>query len=116
MRLEVFDPAMCCSTGVCGSEIDPRLAQFAADLAWLSAEGVEVVRYNLAQEPGAFVSNSLVQSTLHAAGSGALPLLLLDGEVISRGSYPDREKLAGWVGRTIPSETVPRLSLKVLNQ
>lgn len=116
MKLEVFDPAMCCSTGVCGSEIDPRLAQFAADLGWLNAAGVEVVRYNLAQEPGAFVSNSLVQSTLHAAGSAALPLLILDGEVISRGNYPDRETLAGWTGLTIPTEAVPRLSLKVLNQ
>ena len=28
-KLEVFDPAMCCSTGVCGVEVDPVLAQFA---------------------------------------------------------------------------------------
>jgi hypothetical protein len=31
MRLDVFDPAMCCSTGVCGPEVDPQLVQFAAD-------------------------------------------------------------------------------------
>jgi hypothetical protein len=31
----VFDPAMCCSTGVCGPSVDPELARFAADLDWL---------------------------------------------------------------------------------
>ncbi len=30
--IEVFDPAMCCSTGVCGPQVDPDLARFAADL------------------------------------------------------------------------------------
>ena len=55
MRLEVFDPAMCCSTGVCGPSPNPALAPFAADLDWVAAQGVGVRRYNLGQEPGAFV-------------------------------------------------------------
>jgi hypothetical protein len=37
--LEIFDPPMCCSTGVCGPDPDPRLPQFAADLAWLASRG-----------------------------------------------------------------------------
>ena len=49
-KLEVFDPAMCCSTGVCGAEVDPRLPQFAADLEWVAQQGVQVARYNLAQD------------------------------------------------------------------
>jgi hypothetical protein len=46
-KLEVYDPAMCCSTGVCGVDVDPVLVQFAADLAWIGEQGVSVTRYNL---------------------------------------------------------------------
>jgi hypothetical protein len=42
---------MCCSTGVCGPGVDPQLARFAADVAWLQGQGVTVERFNLAQQP-----------------------------------------------------------------
>ena len=29
-HLQVFDPPMCCSTGVCGPQVDPELPRFAA--------------------------------------------------------------------------------------
>jgi len=93
MRLDVFDPAMCCSTGVCGPDLDPQLVQFAADAKWLSEKGVTVERHNLGQEPGAFMSNALVRRTLQAEGVGCLPLGVLDGEVIFRGGYPARAEL-----------------------
>lgn len=50
-KLEVYDPAMCCSTGVCGPDVDPALVAFAADLKWVAEQGVEVQRYNLGTEP-----------------------------------------------------------------
>lgn len=56
-RLQVFDPAMCCSTGVCGPHVDPQLPRFSADLEWLGTQGVEVERYNLAQQPRVFVAS-----------------------------------------------------------
>jgi len=96
--LQVFDPAMCCSTGVCGPEVDPVLPRFAADLAWLAAGGAEVVRHNLAQEPAAFVAEPAVWERLSREGEGCLPLILVDGEVVSQGIYPDRSRLAAWVG------------------
>lgn len=98
MNLEIFDPPMCCSTGVCGTEVDPVLPRFAADLEWLKAQGVSVTRYNLAQEPGAFVGNEVVKAALHAEGNACLPLLVLDGQIISRTTYPERAALAGWTG------------------
>jgi len=52
--VRVFDPAMCCSTGVCGPSVDPQLARFSADLDWLTSQGVAVERFNLAQQPAAF--------------------------------------------------------------
>ena len=66
--LQVFDPAMCCSTGVCGPEVDTKLVQFAADLDWLKTQDVIVQRHNLSQNPAAFVENETVQS--HADGKG----------------------------------------------
>ena len=96
-RLQVFDPPMCCSTGVCGPSVDPAIAHFAADLAWLQGQGVEVVRYNLAQEPQAFATNDLVKQYLTSYGSDCLPLLIADGRVISAGVYLTREQLSGLV-------------------
>ena len=49
--LTVFDPAMCCSTGVCGSDVDQVLVNFSADVQWLKGRGVQIERYNLAQQP-----------------------------------------------------------------
>ena len=63
-KMLVFDPPLCCPTGVCGPSIDPRLTRFAADLDWLKQNGVQVERFNLAQQPGAFVGNELVRAEL----------------------------------------------------
>ncbi|MDZ7717509.1 MAG: arsenic metallochaperone ArsD family protein [Balneolaceae bacterium] len=52
--LEVYDPAMCCSTGVCSPNVDDEIVSFANDVKWLKTQGVEVKRYNLGQEPEAF--------------------------------------------------------------
>ena len=44
-KLEVFDPPMCCTTGICGPSVDPALVQFAADLQWLADQRVHLERY-----------------------------------------------------------------------
>jgi hypothetical protein len=97
-KLEVFDPAMCCSTGVCGPSVDPALVQFSADFHWIAGRGVRVERYNLAQQPQAFSSNETVKAALREHGNGCLPLILLDGEIVSKGRYPNREELARLIG------------------
>ncbi len=92
--LQIFDPAMCCSTGVCGPEVDPKLVQFAADLDWLKSQGVIVQRHNLSQNPAAFVENEAVKTRLTDQGEAALPVILLNGKVAVTGRYPDRGELA----------------------
>ena len=92
-KLEVFDPAMCCSTGVCGVEVDPVLAQFAADLKWVAEHGVIVERHNLGQEPQAFAANPAVVKEMEAA-IDRLPILAVDGHIITTGMYPSRQQLA----------------------
>ena len=98
MKIQVFDPPMCCSTGVCGPSVDPKLIQFAADLEWLADHGVEVERYNLSQQPGAFTGNPVVKDTLMTEGNECLPLTLVDGAVVCKGEYPTRKMLSGYAG------------------
>ena len=97
-ELKVFDPAMCCSSGVCGPSIDPVLPRFAADLAWLREQGVAVTRYNLAQQVAAFAQHDLVRRALEASGPACLPVILADGCLVSQARYPSRGELAGWAG------------------
>ena len=96
-KIEVFDPAMCCSTGVCGPKIDPNLARFASDLEALKRAGASVTRYNLSQQPAAFLDNETVATAMRDKGE-CLPLILIDGRIVAEKSYPSREALAALAG------------------
>ena len=98
--LQVFDPAMCCSTGVCGPSVDPVLPRFSADLEWLRSKGVHVERFNLAQEIAAFTANAIVKAAINSKGTKCLPMVFVDGNIVSEGAYPTREQLAGFTGVT----------------
>jgi hypothetical protein len=94
----VFDPPMCCSSGVCGPAVDSKLLRFATNLHWLANHGIRVERFNLSQQPQAFAANATVRATLQAEGNDCLPLILVDGKIASRGLYPDRKHLADFTG------------------
>ena len=94
IKVEVFDPPMCCSTGVCGPNVDPTLARFAADVHWLTHQGIHVERYTLSQQPQAFASNPAVKNALEKEGNQCLPLVLVNGQIASKGAYPERDELA----------------------
>jgi AhpD family alkylhydroperoxidase len=96
--MQVFDPPMCCSTGVCGPNVNSALPRFAADLEWLKEQGVEVHRHNLAQEPRAFAENDVVKNALSKEGDKCLPLILVDGDLVAQGVYPSRGELAALAG------------------
>jgi arsenite methyltransferase len=104
--LQIFDRPMCCSTGVCGPQVDPALAQFASDLEWLKYEGVHVERFNLGQQPDAFLKQPEVKAILDRSGTACLPVVMVDGKIVSRGGYPSRRQLAVWMGVADPG-TLP---------
>jgi Arsenical resistance operon protein ArsD len=109
-HIDVFDPPMCCSTGVCGPSVDPLLATFAADVEWLTAQGVTVVRHNLSQDPQPFVSNTRVLDLMQHEGTKCLPMVLVNGEELGHGAYPRREELARASGLVASaSRTKPRI-------
>jgi hypothetical protein len=108
--VQVYDPAMCCSTGVCGPDVDPKLVEFAADLEWLKGQGVIVQRHNLSQSPAAFVQNELVRTTLVDKGEAGLPMVVVNGKVAVTGRYPDRGELAGLLKLKVAGVSAPAKS------
>ena len=104
--VRVFDPAMCCSTGICGPSVDPQLVRFSADLDWLKSQGVSVERFNLSQQPAAFADDQTVKTALETKGEAGLPLVKVNGEVKSSGTYPSRAELATWAGIGAPVASI----------
>jgi len=102
--IQVYDPPLCCSTGVCGPEIDPDLVKFAALLSHLTESGIRVERYNLGQQPMAFVENPKVKASLDEDGMDALPLVFWDGEEKCKGRYPNAEECVGWAREALSNE------------
>lgn len=101
-KIEVFEPALCCATGVCGEDVDQQLVTFSADLDFIRSQGGDITRYNLASEPQAFADNHAATSFLRLSGSAGLPLVLVDGVTAMTGRYPDRAQLASWAGLAAP--------------
>ncbi len=97
-RLELFEPAMCCESGVCGPSVDRKLLEIREDLRWAETRGAKVGRHNLSSDPDAFVASSKVTGLMAAFGDDALPALLVDGDIVLHGRYPTRDELAGFLG------------------
>jgi hypothetical protein len=96
--VEIFDPAMCCDSGVCGADVDQALVAFAAEVSWERERGGTVRRYNLARQPLAFAGHPVVTRYLSRSGTSSLPLVLVDGEPRLSGRYPTRGELGSWLG------------------
>src|SRR5664279_3531468 len=102
-NIQVFDPALCCSSGVCGVDVDQALVSFSADVDWARQNGAQIERFNLAQQPMAFAESPAARGFLERSGAEALPLILVDGEVALAGRYPNRAELARWASIAQPA-------------
>ena len=96
--IEIFDPAMCCPTGLCGTNIDPNLMRIAVIVDTLKKNGVNITRHNLKDEPMIYVTNTKINDLLQSKGVDALPITLVDGEVAVTGEYPSTRQMAEWSG------------------
>ena len=96
--VRVYEPALCCNTGVCGEDVDQALVTFTADLTALVAQGADVARHNLANDPLAFANDETVRAFLQVAGSEGLPLTTVDGVTVLTGTYPTRDQLTRFAG------------------
>jgi hypothetical protein len=92
-KMQIFEPAMCCSTGLCGVGVDPELLRISTVLNSLKKNGIEVERFNLTNAPMKFVNNKAVNQLINGKGVDELPATVLDGEIIISGRYPTNEEL-----------------------
>lgn len=113
-KIEIFDPAMCCPTGVCGPSVDPELARVASVIFLLEKKGVDIRRYNLGNEPDVFVTNELINKLLQEKGMDALPATVVDGKLMKEGIYPSTAELASWTEIDEKELTVGKPSSKTL--
>lgn len=105
--LKIYDPAMCCSSGVCGQDVDDTLVQLSSFLSRVDTATCTVERYNLSQEPAAFAGNAAVTAALQKDGTDALPLVYVDDQLVSSGSYPELDDLAKLLDQKIFSMAAP---------
>lgn len=98
-KLELFEPAMCCSTGVCGPSVDENLLMITSVFEGLAnVSSVEASRHNLTSDPDSFVNNEKVLSLMKTKGKDTLPVTLLNGEVVKSGEYPTLEEITDYTG------------------
>lgn len=95
-KIQIFDPAMCCSSGLCGPSIDPELLRMSFVMKNLAKMDYPVERYNLSTDTDQFVNNEQVQALLNDKGPDVLPIIIVDGEVVLTGQYPSNEDLEKW--------------------
>ncbi|HHX61682.1 MAG TPA: arsenite efflux transporter metallochaperone ArsD [Epulopiscium sp.] len=96
-KIEIFDPAMCCSTGVCGPSIDSELMRMATVINSLKEKGIIIKRHGLSSEPQDFISNQVISNILQKEGADILPVTLIDDEVAKTKEYPTNEELSKWL-------------------
>ncbi|WP_099188406.1 arsenite efflux transporter metallochaperone ArsD [Tepidibacter mesophilus] len=91
-KIIIFDPAMCCSTGVCGPSVDPELLRLSTVINNLKNKEIVVERYNLSSEPQAFVDNKIINQLLNSEGTDVLPVTIVNDEVVKTKEYLTNEE------------------------
>jgi Arsenical resistance operon protein ArsD len=95
-KVEIFDPAMCCSTGVCGPSVDPELTRVASAVYSLEQKGFNIKRYQLTSDPDKFAENEEITRVFKEKGPDALPVVLVNEKLVKVGTYPTNEEFAQW--------------------
>lgn len=98
MKIEIYEKALCCETGVCGTEVDTELLRITSLVAELKAKGVDIEKANLSTRPERFIQNALVSGLIREHGVEILPLTIIDGKVVKQKSYPANAEIEAWTG------------------
>jgi hypothetical protein len=85
--------------GVCGVVFDRAFEAFEENLDWLEAIGVLVERFDPQEQPEEGARFEAVKDSLAREGQRCLPLILVDGTLVSSGVRPTRTQLARVVGQ-----------------
>lgn len=104
-KIVIYDPPMCCSTGVCGASVDPELLRVATVVEHLKQNGADISRFNLSGQPDAFVKNQSVKEALSKDGPEILPITVVNGQIVKTKQYPTNDELAQWTGVAVSNLT-----------
>jgi hypothetical protein len=97
-KVVIYEPAMCCPTGVCGPSVDPELLRISTVINNLKSNGIKIERYNLANNPQAFVDNQEINKMLNDNGVEILPVTMVNGRVVKSKAYPSNAELSKLLG------------------
>lgn len=100
-KVIIYEPAMCCPTGLCGVGADPELLRISTLVEMLSAQGFIIERHNLSNAPQEFVNNVEVSGLIEKEGMGTLPITVIDGSVVKKGAYPSNGEMTSYFGLTV---------------
>lgn len=103
-KLLIFEPAMCCSTGVCGVGVDTELLRISTVINALKEKGIEIERYNLSNNPQAFIDNQVINAFINDKGVDELPAIIVDNTIVVTGRYPTNEEIAKYL--EVPMEAL----------
>ena len=112
-KMEIYDPAMCCSTGVCGPSVNPELIRVAAVIENLKKVGIEVKRHTLSSAPQDFLNSAVVNQKLNSKGANVLPITVVDGKIVKESGYPTNVEFANWLGVSIDKIQATHVKAKV---
>lgn len=121
IKMEIFEPAMCCSTGVCGPSVNPQLLRITTVVNNLKKKGIIIQRYNLNNNPKEFVNNKEINELIKSNGIEILPITVLEGKIVQTKNYPTNEEIAKYLDIKIENvlnniETKKKFSLGNLNR
>ena len=91
MKIKIFDPPMCCASGICGPDVDDELLTVNEIVLKLKDQGHEVKRYLINQQPNKFMEEKNVSELLQEKGVDILPITVVDGEIIKQEEYPNMD-------------------------
>jgi len=100
MLIEIFDPPMCCSGGICGPAIDPALLDINEAILKVRKEfdgQVQIERYLLSQQGSRFMKNPEILDLLKAQGTAVLPVTAVNGKVMKQKAYPSHAELLSYI-------------------
>jgi len=103
-NIEIYEPAMCCTSGVCGPTPDKSLMELQDLCNQMTKVGVKVDRHAINKAPLAFAQNKVVKEFLTQKGPDKLPITLFNGEIIKEGSYPTFLELLKFVPEILKAE------------
>ena len=100
--VEIFDPPMCCPTGLCGPTLDQTLLDVTDMIHALQADGLRVERYQMTSHPQKFINNADVMRLVREKQMAALPITAVRGQIIKVGVYPTLTEIQPYLNGANP--------------